>query len=203
MCINPYQSPPLPRMGVQVAGEALYPGCISQCCAQTTSCSASSHRHLCPAQVTGECPVCTVNVLFTFNTLYMMKICAIIDDFVHDVYREINTRLTEEQARKGMDRALKLEQDFLECFSGKIRAFVSTWHERTVMMCTQGNTQRRGFLSCKLVSCTVYTAFIFTRGFNTGECKHRCVCTPLHTYSKFVWYGVAIIKFFHFMLARL
>lgn len=33
--------------------------------------------------------------------------------------REINTRLTEEQARKGMDRALKLEQDFLECFSGK------------------------------------------------------------------------------------
>lgn len=35
-------------------------------------------------------------------------------------YREINTRLTEEQARKGMDRALKLEQDFLECFTGKI-----------------------------------------------------------------------------------
>lgn len=33
--------------------------------------------------------------------------------------REINTRLTEEQARKAMDRALKLEQDFLECFSGK------------------------------------------------------------------------------------
>lgn len=37
-----------------------------------------------------------------------------------DADREINTRLTEEQARKGMDRALKLEQDFLECFSGKI-----------------------------------------------------------------------------------
>eukprot|EP00064_Thunnus_orientalis_P011586 superscaffoldBa00001685_g11617 len=34
---------------------------------------------------------------------------------------EINTRLTEEQARKGMDRALKLEQDFLECFSGQKR----------------------------------------------------------------------------------
>ncbi|KAF5894235.1 disks large 4 isoform X1, partial [Clarias magur] len=30
---------------------------------------------------------------------------------------EINTRLTEEQARKGFDRAVKLEQDFLECFS--------------------------------------------------------------------------------------
>lgn len=35
------------------------------------------------------------------------------------INREINTRLTEEQARKGMDRALKLEQDFLECFTGK------------------------------------------------------------------------------------
>ncbi|KAI3373606.1 hypothetical protein L3Q82_022201 [Scortum barcoo] len=34
---------------------------------------------------------------------------------------EINTRLTEEQARKGMDRALKLEQDFLECFSVFLR----------------------------------------------------------------------------------
>lgn len=38
--------------------------------------------------------------------------------------REINTRLTEEQARKGMDRALKLEQDFLECFSGKRKPWV-------------------------------------------------------------------------------
>lgn len=37
--------------------------------------------------------------------------------------REINTRLTEEQARKGMDRAIKLEQDFLECFSGKTLSF--------------------------------------------------------------------------------
>lgn len=36
------------------------------------------------------------------------------------LFREINTRLTEEQARKGMDRAIKLEQDFLECFSGKM-----------------------------------------------------------------------------------
>lgn len=34
-------------------------------------------------------------------------------------YRELNPRLTEEQARKGMDRAVKLEQDFLECFSGE------------------------------------------------------------------------------------
>lgn len=51
--------------------------------------------------------------------LYIVNICVIVDYFVYDVNREINTRLTEEQARKGMDRALKLEQDFLECFSGK------------------------------------------------------------------------------------
>lgn len=36
--------------------------------------------------------------------------------------RELNPRLTEEQARKGMDRAVKLEQDFLECFSGETSA---------------------------------------------------------------------------------
>lgn len=57
------------------------------------------------------------------------------EELVYDANREINTRLTEEQARKGMDRALKLEQDFLECFSGK---FVSIWHEHTEIMCTQG-----------------------------------------------------------------
>lgn len=50
------------------------------------------------------------------------------------VNREINTRLTEEQARKGMDRALKLEQDFLECFSGKSR----DTQAQTEMMCAQG-----------------------------------------------------------------
>lgn len=61
-------------------------------------------------------------------------------DFVD---REINTRLTEEQARKGMDRALKLEQDFLECFSGKSREVVSTWTICTEM-CTQRNTQSFG-----------------------------------------------------------
>lgn len=44
--------------------------------------------------------------------------------------REINTRLTEEQARKGMDRALKLEQDFLECFSGgAARVAASRWRQ--------------------------------------------------------------------------
>lgn len=46
-------------MCAQVAGETLHLGCIGQCCAQATSSSASSHRHLCSAQVTGECLVCT------------------------------------------------------------------------------------------------------------------------------------------------
>ncbi|XP_038820641.1 disks large homolog 4-like [Salvelinus namaycush] len=44
---------------------------------------------------------------------------------------EINTRLTEEQARKGMDRALKLEQDFLECFSAVVEgdSFEEVYHK--------------------------------------------------------------------------
>lgn len=50
--------------------------------------------------------------------LYSLKAGVIL--YLFDlINREINTRLTEEQARKGMDRALKLEQDFLECFTGK------------------------------------------------------------------------------------
>nr|XP_046173502.1 disks large homolog 4-like isoform X7 [Oncorhynchus gorbuscha] len=44
---------------------------------------------------------------------------------------EINTRLTEEQARKGMDRALKLEQDFIECFSAVVEgdSFEEVYHK--------------------------------------------------------------------------
>lgn len=127
-------------MCAQVAGETLHPGCIGQRRAQTTSSSASPHRHLCPAQVIGECPVCTAEVLYTFwkvnrqSAVHGENMCY-NEELVYDANREINTRLTEEQARKGMDRALKLEQDFLECFSGK---FVSIWHEHTEIMCTQG-----------------------------------------------------------------
>ncbi|KAK1876005.1 Disks large like 4 [Dissostichus eleginoides] len=32
---------------------------------------------------------------------------------------DLNKRLSEDQARKALDRAIKLEQDFLECFTGK------------------------------------------------------------------------------------
>ncbi|KAK1787735.1 hypothetical protein P4O66_016218 [Electrophorus voltai] len=44
---------------------------------------------------------------------------------------EINTRLTEEQARKGLDRAIKLEQDFLECFSAVVEgdSFEEVYHK--------------------------------------------------------------------------
>ncbi|XP_028838238.1 disks large homolog 4 isoform X2 [Denticeps clupeoides] len=44
---------------------------------------------------------------------------------------EINPRLMEEQARKGMDRAVKLEQDFLECFSAVVEgdSFEEVYHK--------------------------------------------------------------------------
>ena len=42
----------------------------------------------------------------------MFKLCL-------NVCRDLNKRLSEDQARKALDRAIKLEQDFLECFTGK------------------------------------------------------------------------------------
>lgn len=36
------------------------------------------------------------------------------------VPREMNKRLTEEQARKTFDRAMKLEQEFAEFFTGTV-----------------------------------------------------------------------------------
>lgn len=36
------------------------------------------------------------------------------------VSREMNKRLTEEQARKTFDRAVKLEQEFTEYFTGSL-----------------------------------------------------------------------------------
>ncbi|XP_069042888.1 disks large homolog 4-like isoform X8 [Lepisosteus oculatus] len=44
---------------------------------------------------------------------------------------EINKRLTEEQARKALDRAIKLEQDFIECFSAIVEgdSFEEIYHK--------------------------------------------------------------------------
>ncbi|KAG9339005.1 hypothetical protein JZ751_024403 [Albula glossodonta] len=44
---------------------------------------------------------------------------------------EINPRLTEEQARKALDRAIKLEQDFMECFSAIVEgeSFEEVYHK--------------------------------------------------------------------------
>ncbi|XP_061089591.1 disks large homolog 4-like isoform X1 [Conger conger] len=44
---------------------------------------------------------------------------------------EINKRLTEEQARKALDRAVKLEQDFIECFSAIVEgdSFEEIYHK--------------------------------------------------------------------------
>lgn len=36
-------------------------------------------------------------------------------------HRDMNKRLTEEQARKTFDRAIKLEQEFGEFFTGKLK----------------------------------------------------------------------------------
>uniref|UniRef100_A0A671N529 Guanylate kinase-like domain-containing protein n=1 Tax=Sinocyclocheilus anshuiensis TaxID=1608454 RepID=A0A671N529_9TELE len=46
---------------------------------------------------------------------------------------DINKRLTEEQARRALDRAVKLEQDFIECFSGQTSS-LSDW---LTSQCTQ------------------------------------------------------------------
>jgi len=42
-----------------------------------------------------------------------------------DSIRELNKRLTEEQAQKTYDRALKLEQEFGEYFTGKYSTYLS------------------------------------------------------------------------------
>ncbi|XP_037397270.1 disks large homolog 4 isoform X8 [Pygocentrus nattereri] len=43
---------------------------------------------------------------------------------------DINKRLTEEQARRALDRAIKLEQDFIECFTGIVEgdSFEEIYH---------------------------------------------------------------------------
>ncbi|KAK6290788.1 hypothetical protein J4Q44_G00388130 [Coregonus suidteri] len=43
---------------------------------------------------------------------------------------DLNKRLTEEQARKALDRAVKLEQDFIECFSAIVEgeSFEEVYH---------------------------------------------------------------------------
>lgn len=115
--------------------------------------------------------------------------------------REINTRLTEEQARKGMDRALKLEQDFLECFSGESRESVSLWAH------TQGDTQSLGFLSSKLVSCTIYAhiylwiwAWIMSAPDGKHELIHLCLHSTVHLLIIYLMWSSNYTL--HFMIAR-
>ena len=45
-----------------------------------------------------------------------------LNDRKCSVYREWNKRMTEEQAKKTHDRAMKLEQEFGEYFTGKLLA---------------------------------------------------------------------------------
>ena len=39
--------------------------------------------------------------------------------YILTLFRELNKRITEEQARKTYERSLKLEQEFAEYFTGK------------------------------------------------------------------------------------
>lgn len=59
--------------------------------------------------------------IFDFLGLLRMRtkcVCVFLSVCVC-VSRDLNKRLSEDQARKALDRAIKLEQDFLECFTGK------------------------------------------------------------------------------------
>ncbi|KAG8147525.1 hypothetical protein E2320_023052 [Naja naja] len=51
--------------------------------------------------------------------------------FIPSKRREINKRITEEQARKAFDRATKLEQEFTECFSAIVEgeSFEEVYHK--------------------------------------------------------------------------
>ena len=123
--------------------------------------------------------------------------------FLHDVNREINTRLTEEQARKGMDRALKLEQDFLECFSGKSRGF-DAYTER---MSTQGYTRSIGFLGSKRTPCTVHSwIWVWIIAAPDGKRKQIQMC--LHSTVRFliiclVWSAIIKMIFLWFMITKI
>ncbi|KTG41166.1 hypothetical protein cypCar_00004852, partial [Cyprinus carpio] len=83
--------------------------------------SANAVRRLQAAQLH---PIAIFRVLFLLPILHAVQ-NGLSSAFT--VQTEINTRLTEEQARKGMDRAIKLEQDFLECFSGKTVSHVALY----------------------------------------------------------------------------
>lgn len=49
---------------------------------------------------------------------------------------DLNKRLSEEQARKALDRAIKLEQDFLECFTAIVHgdSFEEVYHHVKVVI---------------------------------------------------------------------
>lgn len=55
------------------------------------------------------CHTLTIEVLFDAHI--SIRVC---------VYRAMNKRLTEEQAQKIFDRAMKLEQEFGEFFTGTV-----------------------------------------------------------------------------------
>lgn len=61
---------------------------------------------------------CYKNVLSQSKNLRQNHVCDILSLF--SLCRDMNKRLTEEQAKKTFDRAMKLEQEFGEFFTGMI-----------------------------------------------------------------------------------
>lgn len=118
-------------------GEALHPGCFCKRGEEAPGGSPPPHRYLHPPALPGEHPVShprspgvgvgdggggrTVISHKGHSKVRVGWRQRASGGCVHVcvcVYRDLNKRLSEEQARKALDRAIKLEQDFLECFTG-------------------------------------------------------------------------------------
>lgn len=116
-------------------GEALHPGCFRQRHQTTTVNHALPHRYFRQAQVCGEYPVSCFDSTCHFHIkrpkqwqlrvqtqcvfIQSPNVLVILSRALSPPYREINKRLTEEQGRKTFDRAIKLEQEFTEHFTGE------------------------------------------------------------------------------------
>lgn len=98
-----------------ILGQALHFRCVWQRNKASPSCSIISNCNIHQTKISGFHYVCT-----KFMSKYDIFFCfveSIIQLFI-DFYREMNRRMTEEQAKKTFERALKMEQEFGEYFTG-------------------------------------------------------------------------------------
>lgn len=104
------------------AKETLHSRRIWQCNQETSSCSTLSHRNIHKTKISG-----INNVSFTITIKMQTKANAEIftqtdnnsSCYLSRPHREINRRMTDEQAKKTFDRSVKLEQEFIEYFTGE------------------------------------------------------------------------------------